>query len=321
MVFKKKMKKKILITGCSGFVGINLILKLNKLKKYSLIGTYYKKKPHLPKNIKLIKSDLTNKAYCLKVLKNVDYVYVCSANSSGAGIMESKPLVHLTPNLVMNTYLLESAYENKVKKFIFLSSNTVYPVSRKKMKEKDSNFNFFEKYFIVGWMKRFSEIMCEMYSKKIIRKMQTIIVRPGNLYGPYDKFDWEKSKFIAATIRKVLENKNGIIKVWGDGKDLKDFLYIDDFTDALIKILKIKDIFYVANIAMGKSYSIKNILKLILKIQKVNLKILYDLSKPQMIPVRNIDISKIKKDLNWRPRVTIQEGLKKTIDWYKNCYQ
>ena len=127
------MKKKILITGCSGFVGINLILKLNKLKKYSLIGTYYKKKPQLPKNIKLIKSDLTNKANCLKVLKNVDYVYVCSANSSGAGIMESKPLVHLTPNLVMNTYLLESAYENKVKKFIFLSSNTVYPVSRKNM--------------------------------------------------------------------------------------------------------------------------------------------------------------------------------------------
>jgi UDP-glucuronate decarboxylase len=79
--------------------------------------------------------------------------------------------------------------------------------------------------------------------------------------------------------------------------------------------------FYVANVAMGKSYSIENILKMILKIQKVNLKILYDLSKPQMIPVRNIDISKIMKHLNWRPKVTIQEGLKKTIDWYQNCNQ
>ena len=69
--------------------------------------------------------------------------------------------------------------------------------------------------------------------------MQTIIVRPGNLYGPFDKFDKEKSKVIPATIRKIIEN-NQEIKVWGDGKDLKDFLYIDDFVNGIIKILKIK---------------------------------------------------------------------------------
>ena len=110
--------------------------------------------------------------------------------------MAEKPLSHLTPNLIMNALVLEKAQQAKVKKFIFISSSTVYPVSNKAMTEKDLNFKYFDKYFVVGWMKTFSEIMCRMYSEKIKQKLQTIVIRPGNLYGPHDKFDPEKAKVI-----------------------------------------------------------------------------------------------------------------------------
>lgn len=314
------MKKKILITGASGFVGTNLINALKKDKKFLLFGTYFKNRPKYTKNVKYFQADLTKKKDCFRVLKNIDYVFNCSAITSGASDIQKKPLIHLTPNVIINCSLLESAYENNVKKFIFISSNTVYPLSKKAMKESDAKYNFFEKYFIVGWMKKFSEIMCEMYSLRIKKKMQTIIVRPGNLFGPYDKFDEEKSKVIPALIKKVLESK-GEVKVWGDGNDLKDFLYIDDFIDGLIKLLKVSKIFSIYNLAMGKSYKIKKILELILSIEKKkNFNVKYDLTKPTMIPFRNISISKIKSELNWKPKISLKEGLLRTIIWYKRNY-
>ena len=312
-------KKKILITGCSGFVGYNLAQKLSKNNKYQIVGTYFKNKPNLKKKVKLIKADLTKKKDCFKVTKNIDYFFVCSAVTSGEKVILNKHLDHLNPNLIMNTFLLEASYNNKIKKFIFISSNTVYPVSKKPMYENDINYKFFDKYFIVGWMKMFSEVMCQMYSKKIKNPMQTIIVRPGNLYGPFDKFDPEKSKVIPATIKKILENDEEI-RVWGDGKDLKDFLYIDDFINGIIKILNIKEKFYIVNLANGSSVTIRQIIKIILMVTKKKLNVIYDLKIPSMIPVRKIAIKKARKDLKWSPKITLYKGLKKTIDWYTKTY-
>ena len=159
----------------------------------------------------------------------------------------------------------------------------------------------------------------QIYSEKIKdNKMKTIIVRPGNLYGPYDKFDPEKSKVIPSLIRKVVERQNPLI-VWGDGSDLKDFLYIDDFTDALVKIIEnVKD-FLELNIASGKGQTINEILNIILKIENAkNLTVNFDKSKPTMIPKRLIDISKAENILNFKPKISIEEGLRKTIAWYKS---
>ena len=104
----------------------------------------------------------------------------------------------------MNLNMLEASHKNKVKKFVFISSNTVYPVSDNSMKENDSNYNFFYKYHTVAWMKKFSEIVCDIYSNKIKSKMQTVIIRPGNLYGPHDKFDPGKAKVVPSLITREL---------------------------------------------------------------------------------------------------------------------
>lgn len=316
-----KNLKNILITGGSGFIGSNL---LNKLAQTNLNikATYFKKKPLITsKNIEYIQTDLTNRSSCKEIFKNIDCVLMAAAVSSGAKIMNLNPLIHLNDNILMNTIALEESHKNDVKKFIFLSSNTVYPLTDKKVIESDATFDFYKSYHIVAWMKRFTEVMCDMYSSKINNPMKTIILRPGNLYGPFDKFDREKSKVVPSLIRKIIEN-NEAIDVWGDGKDIKDFLYIDDFVEAIIKIILTSDKTMTLNLASGNPITINEILQCILKIlDKKHLNINYDKSMPSMIPVRKINIDKITNEIAWTPSTSIEEGLEKTIDWYKNFFK
>jgi GDP-L-fucose synthase len=313
--------KKILVLGSSGFIGKNLIKNLNKLD-CKILATYNKNKPKIKTKKKIIykKIDLLNSSTKItnKLFKNVDYVFMCAAVSSGAAVIEKKPLDHLSPNIIMNTRCLEAAYLSSVKKFCFISSSTVYPNLKKKINEHDVNFSFFDKYYIVGWMKLFSEIMCGMYSAKIKKTMQTLIVRPSNLYGPFDKFDPKLSKVIPSLIRKSLKSKK-TLKVWGDGKDFKDFLYIDDFIDGLLIAFTKKDL-KIVNISYGKSHSLRKIIKIIQKYVNKKLHIQYDKDMPSMIPYRTISNSLIKKKTTWKPIMSIESGLIKTIDWYKENY-
>ena len=313
-------REKILITGGSGFVGTNLLLKL-KNQKVRLFSTYYKNLKFTKiKKVKYTRVNLENKKDCLKVCKNIDTIIMCAANSSGAAVMQKNPLVHLNPNIIMNLNMLDAAYQSGVKRFVFISSNTVYPEVSHPVKEEEASFNFFKKYFIVGWMKRFSEILCNIYSTKINNPMKTIVIRPGNLYGPYDKFDKEKSKVIPSLIRKIVEKQNPL-EVWGDGKDLKDFLYIEDFCNAVIKIIKKKSIDDLYNIASGRAVTINQIISILLKNEKLkNIKIKYDTSKPTMIPKRLININKAKKKIGIINKTSINIGLEKTLKWYKGKY-
>ena len=320
--FKRKrqvIKKNILVTGGSGFVGTNLLNNLSKKKDLKLYSNYYKNLnfTKIP-GVDYVQCDLENIENCRKICKGIDTVVMAAANSSGAAVMEKTPLVHLSPNIRMNINMTEAAYEAGVKKFIFISSNTVYPHVDFAVKEEDASFDFFEKYFVVGWMKRFSEVIMEIYASKIkLNKMVTIIVRPGNLYGPHDKFDPEKSKVIPSLIRRVVERQNPLV-VWGDGNDLKDFLYIDDFIDALIEIINKVNNYTVLNIASGKGVTIKEVLNTILKIEKIeNLPIKFDTRMPTMIPKRLINIDKVKQDLNFLPKVSLEDGIAKTINWFK----
>lgn len=313
--------KRILVTGASGFIGTNLIKKLLKLEA-NVIGVVHKKKPQLKLNqVRYFKKDLTKQKNCLEVCKNIDYVFMCAANSSGAAVIQNEPLSHLTPNIVMNAYMLKASYESNVKKFAFISSNTVYPVSNRPVSENDSCFKFFNKYHIVGWMKIFSEEMCKMYSMHVKPKMKTLIVRPGNLYGPFDKFDPSQSKVIASLIRKFFLKQNPI-EVWGNGQDIKDFLYIDDFINGIIKAFTRDDILKPINLASSTPVTIKDVVKNLKKISKAKrVFIKYDISKPTMIPVRLISNAYAKKMINFKVKHTLYNGLKKTFHWYSKNHK
>ena len=313
--------KKVLVAGGNGFVGQNLVIKLLEMDA-TVRATIHEKLP-ITKDVKVeyFKCDLINKQDCQEAVKDIDYVFMCAANTSGANIMATTPLVHLTPNVLLNMNMLEASYEAGVEKFLFISSNTVYPLTDYPVKENDVTNKFYKSYHIVAWMKRFTEIVCDMYSTKISKPMKTIVVRPGNLYGPYDKFDWEKSKVIPALTRRAIERHKPFV-VWGDGQDLKDFLFIEDFIEGmLLTMAKLKD-FDPINIASGIPVTIRDVLASILSATNYsNVDIQYDTSKPTMIPKRMIDISRAINKLGWKPKTSLDKGIQRTVEWYNDYYK
>jgi len=311
--------KKILVGGGAGFIGTNLIKRFLALGADNIRATIHKKEPTiLNKRIEYMKCDLTKKEDCQKVVKGVDYVFMCAANTSGAAVMEKTPLVHVTPNVLMNSLMLEAAYEAKIKKFLWFSSNSVYPVTDYPVKEEEMmKGDLFEKYFCVGWMKRFIEILCEMYATKIKNPMKVVVVRPANIYGPYDDFEWETSHVIPALIRKAVE-RHKPIEVWGDGNDIKDFIYIEDLVEGVLLAMEKIETFDPVNIATGKPCTIKEVLNAILIADNYqDAKIVFNSSKPTMIPKRLIDTSKAKKLLGLEAKTSLIDGIKRTVEWYR----
>jgi GDP-L-fucose synthase len=147
--------------------------------------------------------------------------------------------------------------------------------------------------------------------------MPVIVVRPANLYGKFDDFEWETSHMPAATIRKVLEHHNPIA-VWGDGNDIKDLLYVEDFVyGMLLAMEKIKS-FDIINIASGISVTTKDFLRAALDVESnYNPQIIFDTSKPSMIPIRLIDTRKAEKLIGFKAQTSLKEGLQQTMSWYR----
>ena len=309
---------KVLVTGGAGFVGSNLIKRLLDTGA-SVRATIHQKSPQIVDDrIEYLRGDLTDQVDCHKAVADQDYVFMCAANTSGAAVMDKTPLVHLTPNVIMNTLMLEASYKAGVKKFMFLSSNTVYPLTDYPVKEGDVTNEFYERYHIVAWMKRFTELVCDMYATKVLSPMNVCVVRPGNIYGEYDDFEWETSHVIPALVRKVAE-RMAPLEVWGDGRDLKDFIYIEDCIDGMLAVMEHVDDPEPINIAGGSSVTVRDVLENLLEIGGYqDAEVNFDTSKPSMIPVRLIDIGLAKEKLGWEPRVSLKEGLTRTFNWYQN---
>jgi GDP-L-fucose synthase len=311
--------KNVLVAGGTGFVGINLIRQL-MLRGANVRATIHHKAPAiLDTRITYISCDLLSMDDCRRAVADVEYVFMCAANTSGAAVIAATPLVHVTPNIIMNAQIMEASYAAGVKKFMFLSSNAAYPPSEDRPVTEEEMFDAdpYDIYFGVAWMKRYTEILCRMYSQKLKNPMLSLVVRPSNIYGPYDDFDPATSHVMAATIRKVVERQNPLT-VWGTGDDIRDLIYIDDFVECLLLAAEKLDTYDPVNIGLGKGYSIKQLLAMLIELEGCHdLQVEYDTSKPSMIPIRLIDISKAERLLGFRATTDVREGMAKTIAWYK----
>jgi len=308
-------KEKILIFGGSGFIGIKLTSYLAK-KNYKVVSTYFSKKPKRIKNVSFKKFNLMSKNFDKNIFKNVDVIFVCSANSSGAKIMTNNPSSHFEDNIIMNLNLVKNLKYSKIRKIVFFSSSTIYPDTSKSCTEKDIDHTFFDKYKFTGNGKLMIEKMYELYTSYLKNKIDLLIIRPSNIYGPYDKFDKDKSKVIPSLIRKCIESKK-TLNVWGDGSDIKDFVYVDDLIELTYKLFKLKNLFLIVNICSSKPVVMKEIIYKIKNIINKNLEIKFEKSEYRMIPVRKVSNKLLKKLINYKLKFSIERGLRETIKWYK----
>ena len=309
-------KRRILVLGASGFIGKNVAYYFSKKKNFNVIGTFYKKRTTI-KNVKMVKCDLTNKKETDKIIKGTDIIIQAAATTSGAKDIIEKPYLHVNDNAIINSMVTRSAYDYKVKHVIVFSCSVMYQSSKKKIKEKDfnPNLNVHPNYFGAAWMKIFVEKMCAFYAK--LGRNKYTLIRHSNTFGIYDKFDLKKSHVMGASINKVVNSKNNKVTIWGDGKEKRDLIFIDDlinFVDLAIK--KQRNKYELFNVGSGKLISINKLVKIIIKVYGKKIKIINDTSKKTLRTLICLDTSKAKRELNWSPKVSLENGIRKTVNWY-----
>jgi len=318
------MKKtdRVLVTGVSGFIGSH-VLRLLYQKGYTNIRTTTNSRNPRGdfegwETVPNIKGDLQTAEFCEQVSKDIDVVIHCSANTSNALDTKFNPMLHVTPNVEMNTNLMEQSWRNGVKKFIFISSNTVYPDMKDEFCTEDMNIgatSLVPVYKAVGGMKRYGEQLCDFFSNQIHNPMQCIILRPSNAFGPNDKFDYEKCHVTPANIRKVADGLNPI-PLWGDGTEIRDLLHVEDMAEGFIYVAENVDTYDIYNVCYGQGFSVNEVLGWLKEIEGNTNPVEFVNNKAPMIPVRLLSSKKINA-LGWKPKRDLKQALKETIEWYK----
>ena len=312
-------KKKILVTGGTGFLGGALTRRLLDEGAH-VRATHHSRKPEFTDpRLEWVRADLEDADDCAAVAADMDAVVMCAASTSGAADIVGRPLMHLTPNVVMNARMLEAAYRAEVKRFLFLSSAAAYPPAGDRPLVEDDMFSGepADVYFVAGWMKRYGEVLCRTYATKLSPAMSTVVVRPSNVYGPGDKFDWQRSHVTAAIIRRVVE-RHRPIEIWGDGKARRDVIYNDDFVEGTLLALNIGKPHFTVNIASGRTHSVSDILQTALDVDGFgDAEITFDTTRPQTVDSLAVDATLARIVLEFEPNTALDDGIRQTIAWYR----
>jgi len=309
----------VLVAGGTGFIGSNLALRLANEGCYVRSTRHTRPEMVQHAGIEYVDADLIRMDDCRGVVEGVDYVFMCAASTAGAAVMTKTPLVHVTPNVVMNAQLMQAAYDARVKKFMFISSSAAYPPTGDRPVREDEMFEGdpSDVYYAVGWMKRYAEILCRLYSQRLKPPMPTVVIRPSNAYGPLDDFEFGTSHMMAALIRRVVE-RHTPIEVWGTGDDVRDLIYIDDLIDGIVAAFKGTEPYLAVNVAAGVAHSVKDVLNAIIDVDGfTSAAVRFDRSKPSTIPMRLIDTTLAKTKLGFEPKIELRDGIGRTIDWYR----
>jgi nucleoside-diphosphate-sugar epimerase len=306
---------KILVLGATGFIGHNIAQYFSMLG-HDVIGVSHIREAIEIPNVKwiyhfdLCSPDRVHSIF--KDIKNIDVVIQAAATTSGSKDIVNTPAIHVTDNAIMNALIFRAAVDAKVRHVVFFSCTTMF---RHGVVAEDSTIDIHDKYFGIAWTKLYNEKMCEFYSR--IGDTKFTAIRHSNIYGPHDKFDLERSHVFGATIRKVMDATSDVT-VWGSGEEARDLLYVDDlcsFVDAAIE--KQPGKFGLYNCGYGHSTSINRLVDRIIATSRKTLQVKHDLTAPTIPTSLTLDCTKSRKELGWKPNVTLDEGIAKTIKWYK----
>ena len=297
-------KSRIYVAGHNGLVGSAIVRNLKILGFKNIIISE-------KKNLNLTNQKET---YLFLKKKKPEFIFICAAKVGGIVANDIYKGEFIFDNLQIQNNLIHGAFLNKIKNLIFLGSSCVYPRNCFQPIKED--------YLLSGVLEKTNEPyaiakiagikLCESYNYQY--GTNYLCLMPTNTYGPNDNFDLNKSHFIPALIRKVHEikdNKKKILKVWGNGKAMREVIFVDDLAKACIFFMNKKVKHSLINIGTGKDYPISFYAKKILKILNVKAKIEYDKTKPNGTPRKVLNIS-IAKSYGWKPKISFEDGINLT---------
>jgi len=302
-------EKNVLVTGGNGFLGSRLI---EMLKSYN------------PKSIFSPSSnefDLRSQENCKHVTKNIDIVFHLAAHVGGIGLNKEKPGELFYDNILMGTYLLDEARKNNVEKFVTLGTMCSYPRDTSQPIKEEYLWDGYPEHVTAsyGLAKKMQIVQSLAYKEQY--DFDSITVFVTNLYGPFDNFDTNSGHVIPSIISKISNAKklgHTFVELWGDGTPSRDFLYCDDAAKGLILAAEKYDKTEPLNLGSGEETNIENLVKMIMKLMDVNLDNHWNANMPNGQPRRCVSFEKALQEIGFEPKTSLEEGLKKTIEWFNS---
>ena len=303
--------KKIFVPGGNGFLGKRVVKKLEERDigyvSLSLRNGY----------------DFRNFEQTKELFEEekFDAVINCAAFVGGIQFGYEKPGEIFYNNILLSTNLMEASRLTDVKRFINPISNCSYPahLTRDFKEEEWWNGPLHESVLVYGFVRKASWVQSWAYYKQY--GFETINLILPNMYGPGDHFDEKRSHALGALIMKFVEAKKKNlpnVTVWGTGKPIREWLYVDDGAEALIRALEIEPTIEPINIGVGEGVSILELAKSIKEIVGYESEIVLDESKPDGALYKIMNVEKMRKKIKWTPETNLREGVEKTVTWYKN---
>jgi GDP-L-fucose synthase len=307
-------KKRILVAGGAGLLGVNLTRRLSQLNAM-VESSYFHRSPPQDLGQHYQQYDFNDYQDCLRATREKDIVVICAVQATGVQGMLQSPTAAILPNLSIHAGLFEACRQNGVDQVIWVSSSTVYQEAYYPIREDqlDLNQSPYPLYQGVGWVYRYLEELANCYIAQ--EGMQIGVIRTSNIYGPYDRFDDQKSHVIPALVKRALGKEDPYI-VWGHGGTVRDFIFVDDLVEAILKVLQIGCSDRPINFSYGKPVRIEEAVELILSACEHTTEPVYDLSKPTAIPYRVLDNTRFETLYGAFAKTPLEEGIQKTIAWY-----
>jgi GDP-D-mannose 3',5'-epimerase len=316
--------EKAVVCGAGGFIGGHLVQSLlangvNVIRAVDIkpLDEWYQ----VSKDVESLSLDLKDKDSAYLAAEGATAVFQLAADMGGMGFIENNKALCML-SVLTNTHMLMAAREKGVERFFFSSSACVYNGEKQTdpnvvaLKESDAYPALPEDGY--GWEKLFSERMCRHFEEDF--GLQTRVARFHNVYGPLGTWNGGREKAPAAICRKILEAKHSgkhEIEIWGDGKQTRSFMYIDDCTKGTQMIFN-SDIREPLNLGSDELVTINQLVDIVEEIAGIKVKRNYNLSAPKGVNGRNSDNTLIQEKLGWAPSISLREGLAKTYAWIES---
>lgn len=305
-------RARVLVTGGTGLIGRPLVERLIERGASVRIASLDDPSRAHPQ-AEFLQVDLTAFDNCRRACEGMDYVFHLAGIKGSPAMARTKPASFLVPMLLLNTNVMEAARQRGVRGYLFTSSIGVYAPAEILLEDEVWSRLPSEHDRFPAWAKRMGELQAEAYRIEYGWD-RVVIVRPANVYGPYDNFDATNAMVIPSLIRRVVDGEDPLV-VWGDGSAVRDFIYAGDVADGMLLAME-RGLGQVINLGSGTGVSIRQLVERLVGQADPRPTVVWDPSKPSGDARRVLDGARAQA-LGFRPAVSLEEGLRRTMAWYR----